>query len=52
LAITHEVNSKLLRILMDCLELGMQIVPMPVIYEQVTGRVPIDYMGDSWYKEY
>ena len=52
LAITHEVNSKLLGILMDCLELGVQIVPMPVIYEQVTGRVPIDYVGDSWYMEY
>ncbi len=32
---------------MDCLELGVQIVPMPVLYEQVTGRVPIDYVGDN-----
>jgi len=47
LAITHEVNRKLLGILMDCLELGVQIVPMPVIYEQITGRVPIDYVGDN-----
>jgi len=49
LAITHGINSKLLEILMSCLELGVQIVLMPALYEQLTGRVPIDYVGDNWY---
>ncbi|MDW8103328.1 MAG: sugar transferase, partial [Anaerolineae bacterium] len=49
LAITHEVNGELLQVLMDCLELGVEIVPMPVLYEQLTGRVPIEHVGSNWY---
>jgi exopolysaccharide biosynthesis polyprenyl glycosylphosphotransferase len=49
LAITHEVNGELLQILMDSLELGVEIVPMPVLYEQLTGRVPVEHVGGNWY---
>ena len=49
LAITHEVNGELLQILTDCLELGVEIIPMPVLYEQLTGRVPIEHIGSNWY---
>jgi exopolysaccharide biosynthesis polyprenyl glycosylphosphotransferase len=49
LAITHNVNGDLLQILMDCLELGVEIVPMPVLYEQLTGRVPVEHVGSNWY---
>jgi len=49
LAITHDVNGDLLQILMDCLELGVEIVPMPVLYEQLTGRVPVEHVGSNWY---
>jgi lipopolysaccharide/colanic/teichoic acid biosynthesis glycosyltransferase len=49
LAITHDVNGELLQILMDCLELGVEIVPMPVLYEQLTGRVPVEHVGGNWY---
>ncbi len=31
LAITHNLNGELLQILMDCLELGVGIIPMPVL---------------------
>lgn len=49
LAITHEVGGDLLQVLMDCLELGVEIVAMPVLYEQLTGRVPVEHVGDNWY---
>ncbi len=49
LAITHEVNGELLQVLTDCLELGVEIIPMPVLYEQLTGRVPIEHVGSNWY---
>lgn len=49
LAITHDVNGKLLQTLMDCLELGVEIIPIPVLYEQLTGRVPIEYVSSNWY---
>ncbi|MBC7232381.1 MAG: sugar transferase [Chloroflexi bacterium] len=49
LAITHDVNGELLQTLMDCLELGVEIVPMPVLYEQLTSRVPVEHVGSNWY---
>ncbi len=49
LAITRELDGELFQILMDCLELGVEIVPLPVLYEQLTGRVPIEHVGDNWY---
>ncbi|MEM3484669.1 MAG: sugar transferase, partial [Candidatus Methanomethyliaceae archaeon] len=49
LAVTHEVNGELLQVLTDCLELGVEIVPMPVLYEQLTGQVPIEHVGSNWY---
>jgi len=49
LAITHEVNGKLFQALMESLEQGVEIIPMPVIYEAVTGRVPVEHIGDNWY---
>jgi lipopolysaccharide/colanic/teichoic acid biosynthesis glycosyltransferase len=49
LAITHEMNGELLQNLMDCVGLGLEVVPMPVLYEQLTGRVPVEHVGDNWY---
>jgi exopolysaccharide biosynthesis polyprenyl glycosylphosphotransferase len=49
LAITGEVDSDLLSTLMDCVEQGVELVPMPVIYEQLTGRVPVEHVGEKWY---
>jgi hypothetical protein len=30
--------------ILDCYEQGVSIVPMPRLYEQITGRVPVDYL--------
>ncbi|HVI86066.1 MAG TPA: hypothetical protein VNA86_12170, partial [bacterium] len=49
LAITDEVDSDMMQILMDCVEKGAEMIPMPVIYEQITGRVPVEHVGDRWY---
>ena len=49
LAITDEMDGELLQILIDCLELGVDIVPMPVLYERLTGRVPVEHVGNNWY---
>lgn len=48
LAITNEVDGELFQILMDCLELGVEILPTPVLYEQLTGRVPVEHVGKNW----
>lgn len=49
LAVTDQIDGKLLQTMMDCLECGVEIVPMPVLYEQLTGRVPIEHVGENWY---
>ena len=48
-AITHQGNGELLGILMDCLELGIEIIPMPDLYERLTSKVPVEHIGDNWY---
>jgi len=49
LASPEEINSETLQTMVDCLELGVEVVPMPVLYEQLTGRVPVEYIDNSWY---
>jgi exopolysaccharide biosynthesis polyprenyl glycosylphosphotransferase len=49
LAITHDVDGELLQTLMDCQEQGIAITPMPTLYEELTGRVPVEHIGDNWY---
>jgi len=49
LAVTHDVSGELLQTLMDCLEHGVEIIPMSVKYEALMGRVPVEHIGDSWY---
>jgi len=48
LAITHNMHHELFRALMDCQEQGVQITPMPLMYEEITGKVPVEYIGDNW----
>ncbi len=49
LAATDELDPELLRVLMDCLEFGAQIIPMSQLYERLTGRVPVEHVGDDWH---
>jgi len=49
LAITHGLSNNLFSAMLDAKEQGVQITPMSLLYEQITGRVPVEYVGDSWY---
>jgi exopolysaccharide biosynthesis polyprenyl glycosylphosphotransferase len=48
LAITHTVHGELIQAIMDCQEQGVQITLMPLLYEEITGRVPVEHIGDRW----
>ncbi|MEZ4455509.1 MAG: sugar transferase [Gemmatimonadales bacterium] len=48
LAITHAISSETVDQLLRCYERGARIVPMPHLYEQVTGRIPVEHIGDRW----
>jgi len=48
LAVTYDVHPELFRALIDCQEQGVQITPMPLLYEEITGKVPVEHIGDNW----
>jgi exopolysaccharide biosynthesis polyprenyl glycosylphosphotransferase len=49
LAITHEIHADLFQALMDCHEQGVEIRPMPTVYEELLGRVPVEHLGQKWF---
>lgn len=51
LAITHKVDSGLLQTLLSCIEQGVEVLPMPEMYERLTGRVPVEHVRENWYVE-
>lgn len=48
LATSSNVEGELFQAIMDCYELGIPITPMPLLYEQLTGMVPVEYVGGHW----
>lgn len=48
LAITHDMPAELVRTALKCFEQGVRIVPMPELFEQVTGRIPVEHIGNRW----
>ena len=48
LAITHNVRGELYQHLSDSLQLDVDVLPMPLLYEQLTGKVPVEHIGDHW----
>lgn len=48
LAITRDLRGDMFQAIMDCNERGIQITPMPILYEQMTGRVAVEHVGDNW----
>lgn len=49
LAISGPLNAELFDAVMSCFERGIQVTPMPVLYESLTGRVPVEHVGAMWY---
>ncbi len=47
LAYGSEFPGDIFQGIMSCYELGIDIVPMPILYEQITGRVPIEHVGQQ-----
>ena len=47
-AITNDMRSEMIEIIMKAEEIGIQVNTMPVIYEELLGRVPIRLLGSEW----
>ena len=50
LVITSLVNvpNQRLQEVLDAYEQGITITPMPLLYEELTGRVPVKHINDQW----
>jgi exopolysaccharide biosynthesis polyprenyl glycosylphosphotransferase len=48
LAITGELRGELFQALLDCQAQGIPVVRMPLLYEQLTGRIPIEHLDAGW----
>lgn len=49
LATTGTLHAEMLEELIRCWELGIAVRPMPAVYEELTGRVPVQHLGQKWF---
>lgn len=45
---TRELDGKTFQGVMDAYVYGINIVPMPLLYERITGRVPVEHVNKNW----
>jgi exopolysaccharide biosynthesis polyprenyl glycosylphosphotransferase len=48
LAEPPEMNSGQLQAILNCFEQGVRIISMPQLFEEITGRIPIEHIGEHW----
>lgn len=49
LAISRPIDRDLLQLLANLHERGIGIIPMPALYEKLTGKVAVEHIGSQWY---
>lgn len=49
LAYVNEMPGDIFQGVMACYERNVAIVPMPLLYEQITRRVPVEHVGDRFW---
>jgi len=45
---TRELNGQTFQSVMDAYVWGLNVVPMPLLYERITGRVPVEHVNKNW----
>lgn len=45
---TRELSGALFQGVMDAYEHGITIIPMPLLYERITGQVPVEHVNNNW----
>lgn len=48
LAISEGLDADLFRTVLEAQEQGLVLTPMPLLYEALTGRVPVEHIGEQW----
>ncbi len=47
-AINGEIKGETFQSILDAQEHGVEVTRMPILYEELTGRVPIDHLESDW----
>ncbi len=47
-AINGEIQGKTFQTILDAQEKGVEVTRMPILYEEMTGRLPIDHLESDW----
>jgi len=42
------LSGETFQAIMDAYERGVTLTPMPLLYERISERVPVEYVGDNW----
>lgn len=45
---TQQLSGETFQAIMDAYERGVVIVPMTLLYERITGRVPVEHVNNDW----
>ena len=48
-ALTYGTNPDLFKEATDAVQLGISVLPMALVYENSTGRIPVEHVNDQWY---
>ncbi len=48
IAITGEIQGSTFQTILDVQERGVEVTPMPIVYEEITQRVPIHHLESDW----
>lgn len=44
----NHMDAETFQAVMNAYEKGVAITPMPLLYERITGRVPVEHVNDAW----
>jgi exopolysaccharide biosynthesis polyprenyl glycosylphosphotransferase len=49
IALDYKANPELFKEAIEAAQHGIRVLPMAVVYESSTGKVPVEHVGDQWY---
>lgn len=48
MALDYKANPELYQAAFEASQFGISVVPIALVYEGVSGKVPLEYLGDQW----
>lgn len=49
IALDYKADPELFKEVTEAAHLGISVVPMPIAYENMSGKIPVGHIGDQWY---